>query len=258
VDSKVKLLKRFFSGMQMDKLKLESRQYGFDFLSAILVGGCSLEYGQLADGLIHKYKLLDVSQARLGELLHGHISGEYNVCCYFHSNANTVCCFNLDSNLRDYDYRAPADQYPEVRRSLKELSGLLRELGLPPLVTVSGRGYHLRLRFEEAVPNQQLFDFSIRVAAKTLEALHKGGYDYGKVKITVYPNPEIIHTGSLRLFGCRHVQNKVFSHVLLRSEILDEESSWDYFADYLQNQTSPLAKFNHARDEITRFFVKHK
>jgi hypothetical protein len=252
VDSRIELLKRFFGGMQLDKLKLESRQYGFDFLHTILAGECSLEYGQLADGLIHKYKLLNVSRSRLGELLQGHVNGEYNICCYFREDANNVCCFNLDSNLKDFDYSAGADRNPEVQCALKELAGLLRELGLPPLALTSGRGYHLWLRFDKAVPNQQLFDFSIRAAAKTLAALHKNGFDYGKIKIGVYPNPEIINTGSLRLFGTRHVQNRVFSHVVRDMEMLDEASSWDYFADYLRDQTGPVAGLNHACDRIAK------
>jgi hypothetical protein len=240
--------------MQAEKLKLESRNYGFDFLNNILTGECSLEYGQLGNGLIHKYKLLNVSGARFDELLAGHINSEYNICCYFQESANSVCCFNLDNNFKDYDYNELAAPIPEVQGALEELTGLLRELGLVPLVLVSGRGYHLWLRFEEAIPNQQLFEFSIRVAAKTLRALHEGNLNYNKVKFSVYPNPQIIHTGSLRLFGSRHVQSKVFSHVLQDAELLDETASWSYFAAYLKEQTLPIIQFGRARDQIARFF----
>lgn len=240
--------------MQTEKLKLESRNYGFDFLNKILTGGCSLEYGQLGNGLIHKYKLLHVSEARFDELLAGHINSEYNICCYFQENASAVCCFNLDNNFKDYDYTEYAASIPEVQCALEALAGLLRELGLVPLVLVSGRGHHLWLRLREAVPTQQLFEFSIRVAAKTLKVVHDSGYDYKKIKISVYPNPQIIHLGSLRLFGSRHVQSNVFSHVLRDAELLDEPASWSYFASYLQERTIPIRQFEHARDQIARFF----
>jgi hypothetical protein len=138
------------------------------------------------------------------------------------------------------------------------MTALLSGLGLQPLVTVSGRGYHLWLRFEAALPNERLFGFSIRVAAKTLGELHKSGFDYSRVKITAYPNPEIIHTGSLRLFGCRHVRSGVFSHVAQGSETLDETGSWACFEDYLKNQTASAQGFDDAFERISVFFRKEE
>lgn len=254
MDSRVKALKDFFSGIQTEKLKLESRRYGFDFLDEILAGGVTLEYGQLVDGLIHKYKLLNVSKPRFDALLEGHVAGDYNVCCYFRENANNICCFNIDNNFKDFVYNDPATTIPEIKSVVATLISLLQELGLTPLALLSGRGYHLWLRFEATIANRELYDFLNHAAAKALMVLHDSGYDHRKIKIAVYPNPQIINTGSLRLFGSRHVQSNVFSHVLRDVELLDEAASWSYCAAYLKEQTLSVAQFEHARDQLARFF----
>ena len=55
---------------------------------------------------------------------------------------------------------------------------------------------------------------------------------------------------SLRLFGSRHVKNKVFSRILTPQGLLDETASWEFFADYLKNRTSPLPQFQAAREIV--------
>jgi hypothetical protein len=55
---------------------------------------------------------------------------------------------------------------------------------------------------------------------------------------------------SLRLFGSRHVKNKVFSRILAPQGLLDEAASWEFFADYLKNRISTLARFQAAHDSL--------
>jgi len=246
------LIKAFFSGLQTGQLKLETRRHGFTFLEEILAGGVELEYGQLADGLIHKYKLLNVGASRLDGFLQGHVAGDYNVCGYFSENGNNLCCFNVDDNLRSHDYQVSTEPMLEVRLGMDALLATLNDLGLTPLVVLSGRGYHVWLRFREVVANPELYKFSIRVAARALAVLHPAGADYRRIKIGVYPHPEIIHTGSLRLFGSKHVRSGVFTHVLRDGHLLSEAASWDYFAACLREGTIPTEHFREVAERLAQ------
>ncbi len=55
---------------------------------------------------------------------------------------------------------------------------------------------------------------------------------------------------SLRLFGSRHVKNKVFSRILTSQGLLDETASWECFADYLKHRTIVLPRFHAAHDSL--------
>jgi hypothetical protein len=57
---------------------------------------------------------------------------------------------------------------------------------------------------------------------------------------------------SLRLFGSRHVKNKVFSRVLTPQGLLDESASWEFFADYLKYRTIAIARFQVAHNSLLR------
>ena len=110
MDSRVILLKEFYSTMQKDKLKLESNCYGFGFLNTLLSHDIKLEYGELTSSLIHKYKLVDIPEYRMDTLLQGHINKYYNACLYFNEIANNIFCFNLDNNFKENN----TDLIPEM------------------------------------------------------------------------------------------------------------------------------------------------
>ena len=251
MDARVKLLRDFYSTMQQGKIKLEINSHGFVFLEQLLSDGITLEYGQLASyGLTHKYKLLNVSEDSINRLLHDHIQKTCNVCCYFNEAANNTFCFNLDNNYKNNN----TVLIPEMQFSVNSLIEYFEELGIKPLVVASGRGYHVWCRVDDAIENQLLSDFMMRMVAKTMAALHENGLDYRKVKFNMDPNHKNNNVLSLRLFGSEHIKNKVFSHVYTNLGLLDEDKSWDFFADYLVNKTLPQENFMKAHDRLVAEF----
>lgn len=250
MDSRVILLKEFYSTMQKDKLKLESNCYGFGFLNTLLSHDSKLEYGELTSSLIHKYKLVDIPEYRMDTLLQGHINKYYNACLYFNEIANNIFCFNLDNNFKENNTAL----IPEMQYSVERLTENLIELGIEPLVIVSGRGYHVWGRLAVPIDNKQLHHFMLQIVAKIMEALHTNGFDYKRVKFNMYPNNEIINTVSLRFFGSEHVKNKIFSYVYTNNGMLEENDSWEYFADYLQNKTISKEQFAQAAAKLASYF----
>ena len=97
----VALLKEFSRGFVRGKAKIETEQFGFAYLEQLLSGGATLEYGELTDTrLLHKYKIIDVPDCRMDELLQSHIMKECNVCRYFGADENDALCFNMDNNYK--------------------------------------------------------------------------------------------------------------------------------------------------------------
>lgn len=251
MDSRVTLLKEFYSTMQKDKIKLESNCYGFEFLESLLSHDVKLEYGELTSSLIHKYKLVNIPDCQIDAFLQGHINKYYNACLYFNEEANNIFCFNLDNNFKENNTAL----IPEMQFSVDQLTQYLTELGIEPLVIVSGRGYHVWCRLDAPINNKQLHNFMLKIVARTMEALHTNGYDYHRVKFNMYPNNEIINTVSLRFFGSEHVKNKIFSYVYSKNSVLEEGESWEYFADYLKNKTISKEQFMLASDKLARYFA---
>ena len=242
---RVSLLKEFYRGLPKDRAKLETEEYGFAFLERLLTGGMTLEYGELTNsGVVHKYKLAGIPERRMDDLLLSHVEKACNVCLYFDVRANDTFCFNLDNN----HLVNSSAIIPEMEVAVRELGGHLRGLGCDPLIVASGRGYHVWGRLEAAVANGPLHDFMLRCGAATAAGLHRRGHDHHQIKFNFYPDPRIHHVVSLRLFGSRHVKNKVFSRVLAPQGLLDKTASWEFFADYLKNRTIALARFQAAHD----------
>ena len=207
----------------------------------------TLEYGELTNsGLVHKYKLAGIPERRMDEFLLAHVEKTCNVCLYFDVRANDTFCFNLDNNHQVNN----SEIIPEMEVAVRELGGHLQGLGCGPLIVASGRGYHVWGRLEAAVANDRLHDFMLRSAAATAAAIHRQGHDHHQIKFNFYPDPRVHHVVSLRLFGSRHVKNKVFSRVLAPQGLLDETASWEFFADYLNNRTIALARFQAAHDSL--------
>jgi hypothetical protein len=247
MDPRVSLLKEFYRGLPKDRAKLETEEHGFAFLERLLTEGLTLEYGDLtSSGLVHKYKLANISERRMDEFLLAHVEKACNVCLYFDVRANDTFCFNLDNNHEVYTSAI----IPEMEAAVRELGAHLRGLECEPLIVASGRGYHVWGRLEAAVANDRLHDFMLRSAAVTAAAIHYQGHDRHQIKFNFYPDSRVHHVVSLRLFGSRHVRNKVFSRVLGPQGLLDETASWEFFADYLKKRTIALARFKAAYETV--------
>lgn len=243
MDPRLDLLREFSRGFAPGAAKIETERHGFAFLEELLSGGGRLEYGELtATRLLHKYRLAGLPEPRLDELLRAHLAGECNVCRYFAPAENGALCFNLDNNGRADNTRI----IPEVELAVRGLRRCLGELGCPPLVVASGRGYHLWCRLEEPVGNARLHDFMIRAAVRALAGFRGTGHDRRRVKFNFYPDSRIADRVSLRLFGSLHSKNRVFSRVLAPEGLLDEDASWEAFERFVRRGKVPLRAFEAA------------
>jgi hypothetical protein len=247
MDPGVSLLKEFSRGFVAGKVKVETEQFGFAYLEQLLSDGATLEYGELTSTrLLHKYKIVDVPDHRMDELLQMHIMKECNVCRYFGTRKNDVFCFNMDNNYKTNNTVI----IPEMGLALGALRKCLRDLGCEALTIASGRGYHVCLRLDEPAENKLLYNFMLHAAARALLPLRTGGYDHHTIKFSFYPDIKVNDVVSLRLFGSEHAKNKVFSHVLAPEGLLDETASWKYFEHFVRNKTISTAKFRAALDEL--------
>jgi hypothetical protein len=249
MDPGVALLKEFSRGFVRGKAKIETEQFGFVYLEQLLSDGATLEYGELINTrLLHKYKIVDVPDHRMDELLQMHIMKECNGCGYFGTDKNDDLCFNMDNNHKTNNTVI----IPEMSLALVALRKCLQDLGCEDLTIASGRGYHVWLRLDEPAENKLLYSFMIHTAARALLPLRTGGYDHHTIKFSFYPDIKVNDVVSLRLFGSEHAKNKVFSHVLTPEGLLDETASWKYFEHFVRNKTMTMAKFRAALDELLK------
>lgn len=247
MDSRVKLLKEFSSGFVRGKVKIETELFGFAFLESLLSAGGALEYGELTDTrLLHKYKIVDVTDHGMDVLVQLHLMKQLNVCRYFGDERNDVLCFNLDNNNK-IDNTAII---PELTSALDTLRTCLLSLRCEPLIVASGRGYHVWLRLDEPMENALLYGFMTAVAARALLPLLIRGDDRRAVKFSFYPDVNIVDAVSLRLFGTEHAKTKSFSQVFTPNGLLDEDASWKYFEHYVRDGTTPAATILSALDEL--------
>ena len=241
------MLKEFCRGFAAGKAKIETEQFGFAYLEQLLSGGSTLEYGHLADTrVLHKYKIVDISDRRMDELLRMHVMKECNVCRYFDADKNDVLCFNLDNNHKTNNTAI----IPELSLTLDSLRKCLLDLGCEPLIVASGRGYHVWLRLDEPAENELLYNFMVGVAARAILPLALAGGDRRAIKFTFYPDVNVNDVVSLRLFGSDHAKNRVFSRVFAPDGLLDEADSWKYFEDFVRNKSTPIAKLRSALEEL--------
>ncbi|MGH7995185.1 MAG: hypothetical protein ACREFX_02420, partial [Opitutaceae bacterium] len=174
MDPKVALIREFYRSLPTDRIKVETRQYGFAFLERLLEGGAELDYAELTPtGSLHKYKLARVPDRRAEELMEAHVAKSCNVCLYFGSGANSLFCFNLDNNHRENNTAI----LPETDVAVRILRRHLTDLGCPPLILASGRGYHLWCRLAAPVANEALHGFMLRAAVKAAAEIHFAGGD---------------------------------------------------------------------------------
>ena len=219
-----------------DEAKIEAEHFGFPFLDWLLSEGGVFDYGELTDTrLLHKYKIVGLSEQRMDQLMQLHALKQFNVCRYFGREKNDVFCYNIDNNHRADNTRI----IPEIVVARDTLSACLIELGCEPMIVASGRGYHVWLRLDRPLDNAVLYEFMIATAARALLPLMERGDDHRTVKFSFYPDINAIDSVSLRLFGSEHAKNKVFSHVFTPDGLLDEDDSWQYFEDFIRNRTTP-------------------
>lgn len=245
--AKVELLEAFYRTMRRDKVKIETKNYGFDFIQQLTGNDVTLDYVQMENNFIHKYRLLQVPEHHRRKLLQGHINQDYNVCLYFDDIANNTLCFNLDNNCKVNNN----EPIPAVDLAAGFLQQHLAEYGMAAVSIKSGRGYHLWCCFARPIANQLLLEFMIRISAQTLASLHYNKCDYHAVKINMSPNPKYVSSLSLRAFGSRHIRTGTFSHIKTPGGILNEAESWQYFADYIKNKTISEQQFMLAQAELT-------
>jgi hypothetical protein len=179
-------------------------------------------------------------------LISEHIAKSCNLCLYFGQIENSLFCFNLDNNHKTNNTVI----IPEMALVVELLRNILTDVGCEPLVIASGRGYHLWCRLAAAVENERLYQFMVRSMAKALLGLHTQGYDHNKIKANFYPDPRARNVVSLRLFGSEHVKNKVFSRVLTREGLLDENESWAAFEEYLREKTIEVEGFEKSASQF--------
>ena len=248
MDTRVELLNEFYQTMCKDKVKIENKNYGFEFIKELTADDATLDYVQMENNLIHKYRLLHVSENHKQRLLQGHVSQAYNVCLYFDETANNTLCFNIDNNYK----RDNNEIIPEIELAIDYLQQHLGEHGIEAVNVKSGRGYHVWCRFATPIANQLLLDFMIRISAKTLASLHYSHHDYRSIKINMSPNPRFVKIISLRAFGSRHIKTGLFSHIRTKDGVLNEEESWKYFSDYMKNKTVSEQQFLLAFNEMAK------
>jgi len=247
MDSKLELLKEYYRGLPRDRAKVETYEHGFDALDQMLAGGGVLEYGEMSfPEALHKFKLSQIPEAKMDDLLISHLRKASNLCLYFGDETNSLFCVNLDNNHKINNTVI----IPEMELAVTLLRDIFSELGCEPLVIASGRGYHLWCRLAGVVENVRLYEVMLRSMAKALLGLHKRGLDHNKIKANFYPDPRIRDTVSLRLFGSEHVKNKVFSRVLTRESLLDEFASWQAFENHMMEKTIPVEVFQSAFETI--------
>jgi hypothetical protein len=247
MDPRVTLLREFSRGFVRDKAKIETEQFGFDYLEELLSGGSTLEYGELTDTrVLHKFKIVDIADSRMDALLQMHVMKECNLCRYFGAEKNDVLCFNMDNNHKTNNTTI----IPEMSLALDALRECLQSLGCEPLIIASGRGYHVWVRLDEPLENRVLYNFMVRAAARAMLPLLTGGGDRRTIKFSFYPDINVNDVVSLRLFGSDHAKNNVFSRVLAQNALLDEADSWKYFEHFVRNRTTSSATFRSALDEL--------
>lgn len=247
MDPRVRLLEDFSKGFVRDKAKIEAELFGFEFLESLLSGGAALEYGALTDiRMLHRYKLVDISEHKMSQLIQLHVMKQLNVCRYFGAEKNDVFCFNLDNNHKTDNTVI----IPELSTALDTLRTCLLGLGCEPLVVASGRGYHVSLRLDVPMENALLYRFMIAIAARALLPLLTRGDDHRNVKINFYPDVNIVDVVSLRLFGTAHAKNQTFSHVFTPNGLLNEDDSWKYFEHFMRNGTTTSGTIVSALDEL--------
>jgi hypothetical protein len=247
MDPRVTLLKEFSRGFVSGKAKVETEQFGFEFLEWLLSDGGALEYGELTDTrLLHKYKIVDIPEHRIDELIQLHIAKQLNVCRYFGTERNDVFCFNMDNNRKTNNTAI----IPEMNVALDALRSCLWGFECKPLIIASGRGYHVWVRLVEPMENTLLYDFMIATAARALLPLFIRGDDHRAVKFSFYPDINIIDEVSLRLFGTEHAKNRTFSQVLTPNGLLDENDSWKYFEHFVRNETTSTATIRSVLAEL--------
>lgn len=249
MDSRVSLLKDFSGGFIEGKAKIETEQFGFDFLAWLLSDGGELEYGEMTDTrLLHKFKITGIPAHRMDELIQLHIMKLFNVCRYFGAEKNDVLCFNMDNNHKTENTAI----IPEMTTALDTLRACLIALGCEPLIVASGRGYHVWLRLEEPMDNTLLYRFMVAAAARALLPLMMRGEDHRAVKFSFYPDINVVDSVSLRLFGSLHAKTKSFSQIVTPQGLLPEDESWNDFERFVRNSTTSAAAITSALAELQR------
>ncbi|MDQ7092932.1 hypothetical protein REC12_04970 [Desulfosporosinus sp. PR] len=247
MDRKVMMLYEFYTGLDQEQVKIETKLHSLDYLKE-LSAKAKLEYCELS-GKVYKYKLSGVSQDFYRELLKDHLDKKSNLCAYFRDKESSLFAFNLDSKSEWKD---------KIKIAALYMADSLLKVGIAPLILKSGHGYHFWCRNSVPVPNSKLQIFMSLIKKSTIQQMMLKGIETNDLQCTCYPRPNGKDV-SLRLFGSKHMRTGMFSSVVTRIDaedtILGEEDSWRYFDRYLREFTLAEKTFAKAFAEAQKIFA---
>lgn len=245
MDTKIKLLKEFYSSMDMSQMKIECHDYDWNLVKTFEKLS-TIDYIESGEQR-HAYRVSNVSLFGCDLLLEKHIEGAGNVCCYFDTMANNVLCFNLDVNTGTDTVSF------EMQSTVIILRDYLRSLGMEPLIIQTGKGFHCWLRFSEPIPNRELDNFMLMAKVMTRITMKSINVDHNKVNFCRYPDNNETQSFSLRLAGSRHIRTKEFCSIIHGNGtdllVLAEEHFWQCLADHMERHTISI---EHFREQVQR------
>lgn len=245
MDSKKRLLNAYYSTIDRSRFKVETRGFVPELLDAEATHG-AFTYGEFKNG-IFKYCFSGAAPALFDWCLESHLRAELNICCYLNPQENSIFAFNLDS----YEKLDAVDNTPEIRSFAEIVSDILVKLCLRPMIIRSGHGYHFWCRLAEPVANSKLQSFMDAVVAVATFELIARRIEIGKLQCICYPRVNTRDV-SIRLFGSRHTVTGRFSGIVKNAgeneTILDEEQSWQFFEQCLNQPHITREQFAHALD----------
>lgn len=242
---KRELLTEFYTTVDHEQVKVETKSHGFDYMHK-LNEIATLQYSEWKNGGVFKYKLANVTPSVFNDLLDLHLDSRINLCVFFNGKSNNIFCFNLDS------FRGSDSSLKIVARFLLQN---LKRLQIEPLILKSGHGYHFWCRLAAAEENGRLQAFMKAMSDVAAFQAAAGGVNISNLQCICYPR-YIPNDISIRLFGCYHTVTGYFNSVVTKigenDELLDDEASWRYFEDYIENCTISNELFGRALNAAMR------
>jgi hypothetical protein len=242
--SKIKLLNEFYSTIDREQVKIETKIHGFDYLST-LRNMAVLDYCELKNG-VYKYRLSKVKIDLFMVLLNDHLAKKINLCTYFHKENNNLFALNLDFTSAWVN---------KIKIAALFMADNLMKIGITPLIIKSGHGYHIWCRISDPVKNIRLQAFMTVLTNLIVSQMNEKGLETSDLQCTCYPRPNVSDV-SIRLFGSEHMKTGMFSSIITQinaeDAILSEEESWSYFERYMNESTVTREHFEKVVDDLIK------
>ena len=262
----IQTLRKFYGGMRQDKCKVLMSDDDANLTAEVLLmldkTPDDIKFvrykGRISGGIRGQvYFPVHPTPKQLAKAMYYHVMGDLNLCLFFDLHKNNLICFNIDGN-RDYFDRIgdPTDEVNDVVTVYTQrVKMFLGNLGVDSIVTRTGNGYHIWIRFAEAIDNAELRDFATRVSEVVervllrellieygnTDKLYLLGHKQRAIQTVIHPLPSITqqhHSGysiernSIRLFGTKHCNTGEFTRIYELDGILSEQQSWERFKHY--------------------------